>query len=50
MLHHSFGGQVIVLSLQHFIAPTMYLMPCLQALNGGVLSVGALTSALKTYL
>ena len=50
MLHHSFGGQVIVLSLQHFIAPAVDLMFCLQALNGRVLSVGALTLGLTTYL
>ena len=31
MLHHSFGGAVIFLSLQHFIAFALDLMPCLQA-------------------
>ena len=31
MLHHSLGGAVIFISLQHFIAPALDLMPCLQA-------------------
>ena len=31
MLHHLFGGAVIYLSLQNFIAPALDLMPCLQA-------------------
>ena len=30
MLECSFGGEVISLSLQHFIAPTLDLMRCLQ--------------------
>ena len=29
MLRHSFGGAVIFLSLKHFIAPALDLMPCL---------------------
>ena len=31
MLHHSFGGAVFFLSLQHFIAPALDLMTYLQA-------------------
>ena len=31
MLRHSLEGAVIFISLQHFIAPALYLMPCLQA-------------------
>ena len=29
MLHHSLGGAVIFISLQHFIAPSLKLMLCL---------------------
>ena len=35
MLSHSFGGAVILLSLHHFIAPALDLMPCLPSDNGG---------------
>ena len=35
LLHHSFGEGVIFISLQHFIAPALDLMPSLQA-QGGV--------------
>ena len=31
MLRHSLGGAVIFISMQHFIAPALGLMPCLQA-------------------
>ena len=31
MIRHSLGGAVIFISLQHFIAPALDLMPCLQA-------------------
>ena len=31
MLRHSLGGAVIFISLQHFIAPALDSMPCLQA-------------------
>ena len=31
MLRHSLGGAVFFISLQHFIAPALDLMPCLQA-------------------
>ena len=31
MLLHSLGREVIILSLLHFIAPALDLMPCLQA-------------------
>ena len=31
MLRYSLGGEVIFISLQHFIAPALDLMPCLQA-------------------
>ena len=31
MLPHSLGGTVIYISLQHFIAPPLDLMPCLQS-------------------
>ena len=31
MLHHSFRGIEVILYLQHFIAPALDLMPCLQA-------------------
>ena len=31
MLCHALGGAVILISLQHFIAPALDLLPCLQA-------------------
>ena len=31
MLHHSFGGAVIFLSLQHFIVPALHLFFCLSS-------------------
>ena len=31
MLRHSFGGAVIIIYLQHFIAPALDWLPCLQA-------------------
>ena len=31
MLWHLLGGAVIFISLKHFIAPALDLMPCLQA-------------------
>ena len=31
MLCHALGGAVILFSLQHFIAPALDLLPCLQA-------------------
>ena len=34
MLRHCFGGAVIVLSLQHFIAPASNLLPCLPSRGG----------------
>ena len=35
MLSHSLGGAVICISLQHFIAPALGLMPCLPSRQGG---------------
>ena len=51
MLHHSFGGAVIFLSLQHFIAaPSLDLMPRLQALDKVYKScLKTYKSCLKTY-
>ena len=34
MLPHSLGGTVIYISLQHFIAPPLDLIPCLQEVRG----------------
>ena len=31
MLHHSLGGAVIFISLEHFIAPALDLIPCFKA-------------------